>query len=414
MKPIRVLMFGWEIPPYNSGGLGVACEGLITALGENNIEVIFVLPQKNETNHIKNVSFRFGDYCGHIKFRFVSSWLDPYDTHISYSDKISKLKSSAHPRNLIEAVLLYSQQAGVIAQEEEFDIIHAHDWLSFGAGITAKRISGKPLIVHVHATEHDRTGGQGNQEIKTLEKQGITEADQVITVSNFTKQTVVDEYQIDDQKISVVHNGSNFSNTVPASLPVLNIKKPNEKMVLFLGRITVQKGPDYFVKMAKKVIEVRPNTIFVMAGSGDMHQQMIELSAQLGVADNFFFPGFIRGAELHSLYENADVYVMPSVSEPFGLVAIESLAKGTPVVISKQSGVSEVLSHALKANFWDIEDLADKVISALDDPYLYNQLSTSGRKESFDITWDKAAKKCKEIYENLLNSFKPNKKPKKR
>jgi len=400
-------MFGWEFPPFNSGGLGVACEGLATALGKENVEITFVLPQTTPTPELHNVSFRHGDTCGsHITFRPVQSWLLPYDTTDSYSNR---LKGSGAPNDLYEAVLHYSKQAAAIARQEDFDVIHAHDWLSFGAGLAAKRVSGKPLILHVHATEFDRTGGKGNELIHKLEQEGLRAADHIITVSNFTKEKVSKHYDINTEKIDVVHNGVDFKAPAKELKRTLrHLKHNGDSIVLFLGRITLQKGPDYFIEAAKQVINVRPNTTFIMGGSGDMHTDMMHKAAALGIGEHVLFPGFVRGADLHALYAAADLYVMPSVSEPFGIVALEALSKQTPILISKQSGVSEVIAHALKTDFWNTKDMANKIIAALDDDTLRTQLAQKGGEEVKGVTWEKAAKACKNIYNKIIKHLRRN------
>lgn len=410
-------MFGWEFPPYNSGGLGVACKGLAEALGHQNIQIIFVLPQSIPSQETTNITFRFGDNCtGHIIMRPIQSWILPYDSESSYRSRTRNLADVGGGHSLYDAVKRYAAQAAIIAAQESFDIIHAHDWLSFGAGLAAKEVSGKPLIAQVHATEYDRNGGAGNPLIHTLEQHGLYNSDHVIAVSNFTKQKITRHYDIPESKISVVHNGIDLASEIkPEDIALkLHSFKHNNDMVLFLGRITLQKGPDYFIKAAKQVLSLRPKTIFVMAGSGDMLDQIMQESAAAGIAENIYFPGFVRGQALHSLYQAADIYIMPSVSEPFGIVALESLAKGTPIIISKQSGVSEVISHALKVDFWDTEALADRIIAVLDDPALAGQLREQGKAEASLVTWDKAAQTCKHIYEKVLETFQKKKKSKKK
>lgn len=402
MKTLKILMFGWEFPPLNSGGLGVACEGLVRALSKEDVELTFVLPDKAPELLIENVTFCCGNNSGNLKIRRIKSSLLPYDNQNSYRNRNSS-------GSLYEAVRNYAKQAKNIARKEDFDIIHAHDWLSFGAGIEAKKISKKPLIVHVHATEYDRNGGLGNPTIHRLEKKGLEQADQVITVSNFTKNKVAENYKIPKEKIEVVYNG--VPQNTKKILPDLTaLKKNGKKVVLFLGRITLQKGPDYFLEAARIVAKERPDTIFIMAGSGDMQNKMIEKSAQAGIAENIIFPGFVRGNDIQRLYEMADLYVMPSVSEPFGIVALEALSNKTPIIISKQSGVSEVISHALKVDFWDTQDIASKIIFALENKTLRDKLGKKGFLEAQKMTWKKAAKKCKSIYNKLLLSSRKKKK----
>jgi glycosyltransferase involved in cell wall biosynthesis len=405
MNNVRILMFGWEFPPHNSGGLGVACAGLVTALGEEGVSVTFVLPKTTPVPPIPNVRFRFADQVPGFENMFRISTL-AYETASSYTQK---LRAQGLSGSLYDTVRAYASAAKIIAASEDFDIIHAHDWLSFGAGLGAKEASGKPLVAHVHATEDDRTGGATNPLIETYEREGLQLADQVITVSNFTKSKVNTLYNIPKKDIEVVHNGLAPGNI---SCPTLvkrltKLKASGHHVVLFVGRITLQKGPDYFVKAAKTVIESLPKTLFIMAGSGDMQANIMQESARLGLAEHFFFPGFVRGKELHTLYDVADVYVMPSVSEPFGIVALEALAHNTPTIVSKQSGAAEVLRHALKVDFWDTKELTSLIITTLRDPHLAKQLGERGGKEARSTTWTKAAKRCKNIYTKIIKRIRP-------
>ncbi|MEK7118589.1 MAG: glycosyltransferase family 4 protein, partial [Patescibacteria group bacterium] len=307
--------------------------------------------------------------------------------------------------NLFDEVRRYGLQARPIARDEEFDVIHAHDWLSFRAGMEAKRISGKPLIVHVHATEFDRTGGHPNQYIYDEERRGLHAADCIIAVSQHTKNVIVEHYGIPYEKVVVVHNGIDAEEHHRALPPALaHIRATGKKIVLFVGRITIQKGPDYFIKVAKRVLEFDPNILFVVGGSGDMERQIIRMAADLGLADNVVFAGFVRGEELMRLYRAADLFVMPSVSEPFGLTALEALANGTPILVSKQSGVSEVLTHALKSDFWDIDDMADKIVNVLQSRGLHDTLGELGGRDVEKMTWASAAGKCMQIYQKLVSS----------
>ena len=269
----------------------------------------------------------------------------------------------------------------------------------------AKKISKKPLIAHIHATEFDRTGGTGaNPDVYRIEKAGMSKADAVIAVSKMTKDMIIGKYNINASKIHVIHNGVNLDeyNAPNNNLEFLKIKKTGVKVVLFVGRITIQKGPDYFIHVAKKVLRYEPNTIFVVAGSGDMEYQMINLAAQLGISDKVFFVGYLRGKELDKIYRSSDVLVMPSVSEPFGITALEALACNTPVMISKQSGVSEVLTHALKSDFWDTDEMANKIIAILRYGSLRRSLKENGTKDVGALSWDRAAEKCIHLYQQLI------------
>lgn len=395
----RVLVFGWEYPPFNSGGLGTACEGLARALVAEGAEVIFVLPRRVAVVAPPGVRFVFADLPE------VSAGKGAYLSEGEFG--------RLYGGSLAEQVRLYAIKARQIAIHEQFDIIHAHDWLAFGAGIEAKRVSGKPLVVHVHATEFDRTGGGGvNQTVYELERQGMALADAVITVSGFTKEIVSQRYGVESEKIVVVHNGIDADapehDEPPSDLvkQLKNLKKGGRKIVLFLGRITIQKGPDYFLRAAQKVLRAYPKAMFIVAGTGDMEHQSIRQAAEMGIADKVLFAGFARGKELTALYRSADLYVMPSVSEPFGITPLEALVQGTPVLISKQSGVSEVLKHALKADFWDVDDIADKIVSVLRHTSLHAVLRENGAKEARSTTWKRAAEKCIGVYKKVLNFFK--------
>lgn len=394
-------MFGWEFPPHNSGGLGTACFGLTRALAARQIEVIFVLPKKVgiDASFAKMV---FADER-RMKFYEVESILIPYVTSEGYIRKRDEVFQDIYGKTLMAEVHRYALRAREIAKKEDFDVIHAHDWLSFLAGIEAKKVSGKPLILHTHATEFDRTGGQGvNQEVYNIERKAMEEADGIIAVSNFTKQKIVEHYGIAAGKIEVVHNGideCDYGN-IPDRLQEL--KKNGQKIVLFAGRITIQKGPEYFIRAAKRVLDYKQNVIFLVAGSGDMERQMIMEAAHLGISNSIIFVGFLRGDDLSAVYKAADLFVMPSVSEPFGITPLESIIAGTPVIISRQSGVSEVLTHALKVDFWDTEDMANKILGVISHRSLLETLWGNSREEVKKVTWDAASKKCLDYYEKII------------
>lgn len=398
-------MFGWEFPPHNSGGLGMACYGLTKSLTRSRVHVTFVLPKKLggfDHDFLKIVYANIRN----IKIRGVQSLIRPYITSELYDEYLLKTpESEIYGLNLFDEVRRYGLQARIIAKEEPHDVIHAHDWLSFRAGIEAKRVSGKPLIVHVHATEFDRTGGQPNQYIYEEERRGLHAADCIIAVSALTKKVIIEHYGISADKIMVVHNGIDHQDYRHDLPPVLeNIRASGKKVVLFVGRITIQKGPDYFIKVAKRVLQFDPNVLFVVSGSGDMEHQIIRLATDIGLGDNIIFAGFIRGNDLLQLYRAADLFVMPSVSEPFGLTALEALANGTPILISRQSGVSEVITHALKSDFWDVDDMADKIINVVQSRGLHDTLGALGSKDVEHVTWDEAAGKCTKIYQDIMCS----------
>ncbi len=401
----RVLMFGWEFPPYHSGGLGVACLGLTRALSNIGLDVLFVMPKKLDIQ-TQWARMIFADIEG-VESVAINSILRPYVTSKSYVVRGDRSVISIYGQDLMSEVLRYASLGAGIARREQFDVIHAHDWLSFGAGMEAKRVSGKPLIVHVHATEFDRCGGSAgvNPDVYRIEKEGMEYADRVIAVSELTKGIIVREYGIPEEKVRVIYNGIDES-TTPAkgsgALPRLRaLKARGYKMVLFIGRVTLQKGPDYFLRVAKRVAEHDPKVLFILSGSGDMENQMMNLAAELGIAGQVFFTGFLEGEERHEVYSVADLFVMPSVSEPFGLTALEAMKLGTPVLMSKQSGVSEVVKHALKVDFWDVEEMANQILSVVGHPGLRQTLSENASREADRLTWTDAALKVNTIVQDL-------------
>ncbi|MDO8524449.1 MAG: glycosyltransferase family 4 protein [bacterium] len=402
---MKVLMFGWEFPPFNSGGLGVACEGLAKALAFLGVKVVFVLPKKLNCSH-PNFKIIFADDAfDNLKIRVVDSLITPYATSQSYreiSDKI--VFNNFYETDLFKEVLRYGQLAKKIAKTEVFDVIHAHDWLSFPAGIMAKNISGKPLVVQIHATEFDRCPSSPNPFVYSIEKIGMEVADAVIAVSNYTKNKIIENYGIAPDKIRVVHNAIDpdyFNQNIENPNQLFGLKKAGKKIVLFVGRITLQKGPDYFLRAAQKVLQFDKNVIFIMAGSGDMERQMIEMASGLGIADKFLFAGFLTGEDLKKAYLAADLFVLPSVSEPFGLAALESLALKTPILVSKQSGIAEVIQNALKVDFWDTDEIANKILACLNYQGLGATLQEESLKEMDKLSWEKSAQKCLEIYNSL-------------
>lgn len=398
---MRVLMFGWEFPPYASGGLGTACHGLVRGLSNRNTSVIFVAPKTpdSDRHNVKLISA-----MDNIRLEEINSIVTPYMTESEFLREIRELppeKISLYGKNLFQAVHLFSERARIIAEKEKgnYDIIHCHDWLTFKAGINAKRVSGKPLVIHVHATEFDRTGGHSiNDYVYGIEKEGMINADRIITVSNYTKNIVVRNYGIDPRKITVVHNAVEFNENDFRSSRI----DDGMKTVLFLGRITLQKGPDYFIYAAKRILGIYPNVRFIIAGNGDMTPFIIQKAAELGIADRVLFTGFLKGDDVDRAFQMADVYLMPSVSEPFGITPLESLRNNVPVIISKQSGVSEVLKNALKVDFWDIDETANKVISVLRLNELKEELREHGVAEVKRFSWDEPAAKCEAVYSSLI------------
>jgi len=300
---------------------------------------------------------------------------------------------------LFDEIFKYSLVAAQIAKNYQFDIIHAHDWLTYPAGIAAKLISGKPLVTHVHATDFDRSGGNVNPSVYNIEKEGLEAANAVIAVSNLTRNTVINNYKIKADKVFTVYNAvepSDYGKTAD------NKKAVKEKIVTFLGRITMQKGPEYFIEAAYKVLQKMDNVRFVMAGSGDLMNKMVERTASLGIADKFHFTGFLLNEDVFRMYSYSDLYIMPSVSEPFGISPLEAMQSGVPVIISKQSGVSEILKHAIKIDFWDIDKMANAIYSILNYPALSETITSNGLIEANNLRWDDAALRVHHIYEKIL------------
>ncbi len=429
----KVLMFGWELPPFNSGGLGVACYEMAQSIAKQNTDITFVLPKKqavsspfmkisfarNKLENEKEISdFRFKNQLNKkIDLKRVDTLLSPYLTEESYRNNLAKFSklsvfwrwlglrnpNSIYGDNLLAEVLRYGRSAASIAKVEKFDVIHAHDWLAYPAGVTVKKISKKPLVVHVHALEYDRSSEDSvDPRVCAIERLGFENADKVIAISNYVKNRIMRYYQVAENKIEVVHNGITIYKKPQKKISLKMIKNGNKKMVLFVGRITYQKGVDYLIKAAAKVIGVNPDVVFMIVGAGDMQYQIIDQAATLGISDKVFFPGFLRGEELENIYRAADVFVMPSVSEPFGLVALEAMVNKVPVIISKQSGAAEVIDHALKVDFWDTDELANKIIALAKHGALRRSLSDMGYKNAERCSWDDAATKLLKIYEGLV------------
>ena len=426
--PLKVFMLGWEFPPFISGGLGTACYGLTKAMDQLGMQVTFVLPKLVATQYATHVKLltpgsRFSPPYSHrelknVKFYAVPSGLLPYSTPRGYSRRIEDvLRQKAGARgvahliaqptldamhygnDLYAEVHRYAAVAAELALAEEFDVIHAHDWMTFPAGTAVAAVTGRPLIVHVHSTEFDRSGEHVNQMIYDIERTGMERADRIIAVSSLTRNVIMSRYGIPGHKIEVVYNAVDRNGGWP--LASAGIRR-DEKIVLFLGRITMQKGPEYFLRAAKKVLEVMEDVKFVMAGSGDLMHRAISLAAELGIGHKVLFTGFLRGDEVRQIYQMADLYVMPSVSEPFGIAPLEALEHDVPVIISKQSGVSEVLNHALKVDFWDVHEIANKIVAVLRYPALQMTLRDHGSFEVRKLRWRDSARKCARIYDEML------------
>ncbi len=433
---MRVLMFGWEFPPHIAGGLGTACYGMTRGLARNDVEVIFVMPKASgdederfvkvvnasdvEALYTGDVATGADDIMSKMSFIHIDSNMVPYLSPEEYEVKREEYMrtgqrtwevpgdvwtqrytfSGKYGANLMEEVARYAIVAAQVAKnlEGQFDVIHAHDWLTYFAGIAAKRVSGKPLVVHMHATEFDRSGENINTQTYAIERAGMHAADMVIAVSNLTRNIVINRYGVPAEKVVAVHNAVRFAEK-EKPLPERGV---DDKIVTFLGRITFQKGPDYFVEAAAKVLKRVPNVRFVMAGSGDMMNHVIRRVAALGIADRFHFTGFLRGDDVQKMFQLSDVYVMPSVSEPFGISPLEAMRSNVPVIISKQSGVAEVLDYAVKVDYWDVDAMADAIYGLITYPALAKMFSEKGMAEVTGLKWNNAAAKIKRVYEQAI------------
>ena len=421
---MKVLMFGWEFPPHIAGGLGTACYGMVRGLANNGVDVLFVMPSASgdEDGRVAriinasdveaaDISCKPMDFLERINFLRIGTNMVPYVNPEEFTEMVEKDRrtqaeefrvnfkqkykfSGKYGTNLMEEVARYALVGGTIALQNQFDVIHAHDWLTYPAGVAAKRLTGKPLVIHVHATEFDRSGENINTQVYGIEKMGMEAADRVITVSNLTRNIVIKRYGISPDKVVTVHNAVDFSNRSDVDVH----RGVPEKVVTFLGRITFQKGPEYFIEAASKVLKYYRNVRFVMAGSGDLLNRSIRRVAKLGISDRFHFTGFLRGADVQRMFAISDVYVMPSVSEPFGISPLEAMKTGVPTIISKQSGVAEVLKHSIKVDFWDIDAMADAIYGILKYPALGAMASRCGLEEVNTLKWNNAAMKIKDIY----------------
>ncbi len=460
---MKVLMFGWEFPPHISGGLGTACYGLTKGLSSfDDIELLFVVPKAhgdeshkvaqligaNEIVENKNLQSEKKqkvitewkkkldeteksstlDVLNEITYIEVDSAISPYLTPEQYEmkrkeriafekkikEKVERIETEQHAidegikhiqftgkygTNLLDEVANYARVASVIAKQNTFDLIHAHDWLTYPAGIAAKEATGKPLVIHVHATEFDRSGENVDQRVYDIERWGMHAADKIIAVSKLTRNTVIERYGVHPDKVLTVYNAVE----PPAQAYRAKYKKTvDEKIVTFLGRITFQKGPEYFVEAAHKVLQKKKNVRFVMAGSGDLFNRMVRRAAQLGITDKFHFTGFLKGEEVDRMFALSDVYVMPSVSEPFGISPLEAMRSNVPVIISKQSGVSEILEHAIKVDFWDVDAIADSIYGILSYEALSKMFIRYGKEEVDKLKWENAAYHVKSVYESVI------------
>jgi glycogen(starch) synthase len=460
---MRVFMLGWEFPPFISGGLGTACYGLTKAMSTIGTDIIFVLPRPASTpfsTHVQmigsnaesapavpNTELRLDEFK-HVSFRTVNAEMtDPYQTAQDYQHQHERRENARQlarsgpagaaqaasspgaqapapaekapfmalpkgptsvPRpsdhyagDLFAEVQRYANLASEIGRQEQFDVVHAHDWMTFPAGMAVAAAKGVPLVVHVHSTEFDRSGAHVDQRIYDIERRGMHAAMKIIAVSYLTRNQITHHYGVDPTKIEVIHNGIE-TNGALFDAEKYRIHK-DEKIVLFLGRITQQKGPDYFLSAAKKVLEVMDNVKFVIAGGGDLTRRTIEMASQMGIGHKVLFTGFLRGGDVERVFKMADLYVMPSVSEPFGIAPLEAMSHDVPVLISKQSGVSEILNHALKVDFWDTNEMANKIVAVLKHPPLASTLRQHGSFEVRQLSWLDAARACQQVYDEAQN-----------
>lgn len=418
---MRILMFGWEFPPLVSGGLGTACYEISRTLARHGNEITFVVPRTappevpvavelvDASRLDVAVSDTADQFLATMDIAPLDSILRPYLDEATYQER--RQESLTPPpegipqpppiygENLIAEVARYSEVAEALATGSDFDIIHAHDWMTYLAAIRAKRATGKPLVVHVHSVEFDRSGGSPDPHLAEIERRGMEAADHIIAVSHYTRNLIIQHYGIDPSRISVVHNAVSRRR---ANRVYHTPRQSERKTVLFLGRITSQKGPDFFVEAAARVVEYDPEIMFVMAGAGDMLPRMIERVGELRLGRNFHFTGFLQGHDVERLYAMSDLYVMPSVSEPFGISPLEAMLYDVPVLISRNAGVTEILPGALTVDFWDIESIASKILAVLKYPALSREMIRSGRKALRRIRWEVAAKQIQMIYGRLL------------
>ena len=449
---MRVFMLGWEFPPHISGGLGTACYGMTKGLDQVGVEVCFVLPTAVPIDTASHVQLRSpANLTGatssqywrsethvfeHVELMRVDAVLQAYAAPGVGEEEIRKIVAQQQQRlveeklagqpapapdqpgekpavpaggfvpgagahyagDLMGQVQRYARIAVELAATERFDVIHAHDWMTYQAGSAVKAATGKPLVIHVHSTEFDRSGENVDQRVYDIERMGMHVADRVVCVSHLTRSIVISRYGVPPDKVLVVYNAVELPNSGQWEMkPITH----TEKIVLFLGRVTMQKGPEYFLRAAKRVVEKFKNVRFVMAGSGDMIRRCIEDAVGLGLGRYVTFTGFLRGGDVDRIFKMADLYVMPSVSEPFGIAPLEALSHNVPVIISKQSGVSEVLNHALKVDFWDVEEMANKILAVLRHPPLQRTLRQHGNIELRKFSWTDSAARLKEIYQSL-------------
>ncbi len=434
----KILMIGWEYPPHITGGLGMACKGLARALAEEGHELIFLVPRLfgDETAppgvHLMDVPeglallteeelarlpalqiTRETVLPGVYATRDVDTQLIPgAEAKIVTRQSLDQIRlQGGYGPGVYREIRWYADYVALLAPHLDIDVIHCHDWITYPAGMGAAVATGKPLVAHVHATEIDRSGENVNQFVYDLEREMFHRCNAVVTVSNFTRDLLLRHYGVPGHRVQAIHNGVEFElpggyvheqafRPEEAGLPESERLK-RDRLVLFMGRITFQKGPDYFVRAARIVVSRLPGVRFVMAGSGDMYHRMIEMAADLGIGKYFHYTGFLNKEEVTRLFAMSDLYIMPSVSEPFGLSPLEAMLHGVPTIVSKQSGVSEVISNCIKVDFWNVEDIAAAIISVLENKTLAGQLANGGAGEVQRVTWRAAAEKITRLYDDL-------------
>lgn len=391
---MKILMLGWELPPHNSGGLGVACYQLCKALSKKDIDLEFILPYQADHDadfmkitaaHPQGVTeiTKSGIAYDSYKYRYA-------DGHEEWHDIYSQQ-------------LMYEHAAARLASSREFDVLHAHDWLTFRAALRIKMQKGCPIILHVHSIEADRAGGSGgNPLVREIEGTAFALADRIVAVSNFTKQAIIREYGISADKIEVIHNSIEITDTTyepdNAYRYLEALKAQGYRVICNVGRLTIQKGLPNFLRAAKEVVARRPRTMFLIVGSGEQYYELLEQAAELGIGKNVIFTGFQRGKNWRDAFRIADLFVMPSVSEPFGLTPLEAIPYGTPSIVSKQSGVSEVLYNCLKVDFWDVQEMANQMLAVVENDALRDELHRNALREYERMSWAGAADKIMDLY----------------
>lgn len=392
---MKILMLGWELPPHNSGGLGVACYQLCKSLASNDTDIDFIIPYEADHNI---------DFMNIIPA--IPQGVDSiYKSGMAYdSSKFVYDDGSMEEVSIFDQFHAYSLAALKIAETREFDVVHAHDWLTFRAALLIKQQIDCPIILHVHSVESDRSGSiDGNPLVKEIEELAMHVADEIIAVSQHTKNKIIADYNIPEQKIKVVHNSIEASINIPEkdtnSYVFLNeMKKHGYKVVANIGRLTVQKGLPNFLRAARRVIDVNPKTFFLIVGSGEQYQELVDLAAELGISDKVLFTDFQRGKKWRDAFKIADLFVMPSISEPFGLTPLEAIGFGTPSLVTKQSGVSEIFKNCLKVDFWDIDEMSNLIATAITSDGLLEEIANRAKDEYQIMSWQDSSEKLIQLY----------------